>query len=149
MEVAGRQLVDVEERANSSPPTSGAASATRSNRRGCAKRSVKASARVADWIEGLTRSVSSRTGCNGSDLKSGPGDVVARRRRGSRCALRHLPPRFQYGLASTTRTLANASRSPHEMDSVIIKTELLGFRRRASLIFCSTASGSAVTASVF
>ncbi len=55
------------------------------------------SAPIADWIEGLTRSVSSRLVATENDLTSGDGDVVARRRRASlRAFEKHLPPRFQW-----------------------------------------------------
>jgi len=53
------------------------------------------SAPVADWIEELTRTVSSRFVAAENDLTSG--DVVARRRRESlRAFEKHLPPRFQW-----------------------------------------------------
>ena len=54
------------------------------------------SAPVADWIEELTRTVSSRLVATGNDPTS-DGDVVARRRRESlRAFERHLPPRFRW-----------------------------------------------------
>jgi hypothetical protein len=55
------------------------------------------SAPVAGWIDELTRSVSSRLVATENDLKSGDGDVVARRRRESlRAFEKHLPPRFKW-----------------------------------------------------
>ena len=55
------------------------------------------SAPATDWIEELTRTVSSRFVVAENDLVSGEDDVVARRRRESlRAFEKHLPPRFQW-----------------------------------------------------
>ena len=55
------------------------------------------SAPVADWIEELTRTVSSRLIAAEDDLTSSDEEVVARRQRESlRAFEKHLPPRFQW-----------------------------------------------------